>query len=93
MPRVEHLRTPLRTILELESRLRGSIAGFAMPHFVVDLPGGGGKRLACSFESYDEATGVSTFTAPAVGARKGVPDMVYRYHDPLHSLPPAAAGV
>ena len=42
---VEDLRTPLQTILDLECQLRGSIAGFLMPQFVVDLPGGGGKRL------------------------------------------------
>ncbi|KAL2269784.1 hypothetical protein VTJ83DRAFT_1968 [Remersonia thermophila] len=85
---VEHLRTPLRTILDLESRLRGSIAGFAMPSFVVDLPGGGGKRLACSFESYDRTTGVSHFRAPAVkghgGKREG---KMYEYYDPVDTLP------
>merc|ERR1711939_418619 len=43
---VEDLRTPLSTILELEKRMRGTVAGFMLPAFVVDLPGGGGKRLA-----------------------------------------------
>ncbi|CAG8980421.1 hypothetical protein HYALB_00003986 [Hymenoscyphus albidus] len=61
---VEDLRTPLSTILELESQIRGTIAGFMMPSFVVDLPGGGGKRLACSYKSYDRRTGRSTFRAP-----------------------------
>jgi len=32
-----------------------------MPQFIVDLPGGGGKRLASSFESYDRSTGVSRY--------------------------------
>ncbi|KAL1837498.1 hypothetical protein VTJ49DRAFT_3726 [Mycothermus thermophilus] len=85
---VEHLRTPLQTILDQESRLRGSIAGFAMPSFVVDLPGGGGKRLACSFESYDRTTGVSRFRAPAVKGHGGQKDgRVYEYYDPVDSLP------
>jgi len=83
--KVEHLRTPLQTILDLEARIRGSIAGFMMPQFVVDLPGGGGKRLACSYRSYDRSTGVSTFMAPAVTGR-GKENKVYEYHDPVDSL-------
>ncbi|KAB5580462.1 hypothetical protein GE09DRAFT_1212913 [Coniochaeta sp. 2T2.1] len=80
--KVEHLRTPLQTILDLEAQIRGSIAGFMMPQFVVDLPGGGGKRLACSYKSYDRATGVSTYIAPAVTVR-GKADKVYEYYDPV----------
>ncbi|AEO54346.1 hypothetical protein MYCTH_40990 [Thermothelomyces thermophilus ATCC 42464] len=83
---VEHLRTPLQTILDLEAKLRGSIAGFMMPSFVVDLPGGGGKRLACSFESYDRATGVSRYKAPAITGRDKK-NKVYEYYDPVDSLP------
>ncbi|KAL2070579.1 hypothetical protein VTL71DRAFT_13605 [Oculimacula yallundae] len=81
---VEDLRTPLQTILDLECQLRGSIAGFLMPQFVVDLPGGGGKRLASSYRSYDRTTGVSTFVAPAVKGA-GKVDKVYEYYDPLGS--------
>lgn len=84
--RVEHLRTPLQTILDLEAEMRGSIAGFMMPSFVVDLPGGGGKRLACSFESYDRRTGTSRYRAPAVTGR-GKENKVYEYYDPIDSLP------
>lgn len=80
---VEDLRTPISTILHLESQLRGSIAGFMLPQFVVDLPGGGGKRLASTFKTYDRVNGNSTFVAPAVkGGEK-----VYEYFDPLASLP------
>ncbi|KAI8629278.1 hypothetical protein F5Y19DRAFT_434757 [Xylariaceae sp. FL1651] len=82
VPKVEHLRTPLQTILDIESQLRGSIAGFYMPNFVVDLPGGGGKRLACSYESYDRDSGVSTFRAPLLVDR-GKNGRVYTYYDPL----------
>ncbi|KAI3331857.1 kama family protein [Xylariaceae sp. AK1471] len=82
VPKVEHLRTPLQTILDIESQLRGSIAGFYMPNFVVDLPGGGGKRLACSFESYDRDTGVSTFRAPVL-TDKDKDGKLYKYYDPL----------
>ena len=78
---VEDLRTPLRDILDLERQIRGTIAGFMTPQFVVDLPGGGGKRLAASYQSYDEETGVSKYIAPAV---KG-PGRVFEYHDPVKS--------
>ncbi len=88
--KVEHLRTPLQTILDLEARIRGSIAGFMMPQFVVDLPGVGGKRLANSFLSYDRQTGVSRFMAPAVTGRDKE-NKVYEYYDPIHSLPESNA--
>ncbi|KAF2263181.1 kama family protein [Lojkania enalia] len=78
---IEDLRTPLSTILDLEQRLRGTIAGFMMPSFVVDLPGGGGKRLAVSRDTYDPQTGVSTFRAPGLHGSKG--EKVYEYHDPV----------
>lgn len=84
---IEHMRTPLQTMLDIEAQIRGSIAGFLMPQFVVDLPGGGGKRLGCSFESYDRNTGVSRFVAPAVttaaagAGKRGKPE-VFEYYDP-----------
>jgi lysine 2,3-aminomutase len=40
---LEHLRTPLSTGLEILESLRGHTTGLAVPHFAVDLPGGGGK--------------------------------------------------
>jgi len=82
--KIEHLRTPLQTILDLEAQIRGSIAGFMMPSFVVDLPGGGGKRLACSFQSYDRLSGISSYMAPAVTGRDGLKEnQVYEYFDPV----------
>ncbi|PSR79133.1 L-lysine-aminomutase [Coniella lustricola] len=87
VPNSEHLRTPLQTILDLEEQVRGSIAGFMMPQFVVDLPGGGGKRLSNSFREYNRETGVSTFVAPAVteGSSRGAgKPKVFRYYDPMH---------
>jgi lysine 2,3-aminomutase len=83
VPGAEDLRTPLQTILDLEEQLRGTIGGFVFPQFVVDLPGGGGQRLAASYKSYDRKTGRSTFVAPSVkGGEK-----IYEYWDPLTSLP------
>ena len=40
---ISHFRTPIVAGLELMRELRGSISGLAMPHFIIDLPGGGGK--------------------------------------------------
>ncbi|HVE87339.1 MAG TPA: KamA family radical SAM protein, partial [Myxococcales bacterium] len=40
---LEHLRTPLRTGVEILEQLRGHTSGLAVPHLAVDLPGGGGK--------------------------------------------------
>jgi lysine 2,3-aminomutase len=75
---VEDLRTKLSTILFLEQQIRGTIAGFMTPNFVVDLPGGGGKRLACSYDLYDEEAGIAKFAAPGVSGTT-----VYTYYDPL----------
>lgn len=78
---VEDLRTSLKTNIEIEKFIRGSVAGFNSPVFVVDAPGGGGKRVAHSFEHYNTETGVSVFTAPSVK-----PGQQFLYFDPLHSL-------
>jgi len=40
---IDHLRTPLSTGLSIVAYLRGRIGGMGVPHFAVDLPGGGGK--------------------------------------------------
>ncbi|KAF2749002.1 kama family protein [Sporormia fimetaria CBS 119925] len=85
---IEELRTPLSTILKLEQQLRGTIAGFMMPSFVVDLPGGGGKRLAAAHESYNPETGVSVFRAPGLLGAKG--QKTYEYYDPKPTVLEAA---
>jgi lysine 2,3-aminomutase len=38
-----HLRTPIEKGLEIVDGLRGHTTGYAVPTFVVDAPGGGGK--------------------------------------------------
>lgn len=40
---LEHLRTPLRTGVEILEAMRGHTSGLAVPHLALDLPGGGGK--------------------------------------------------
>ena len=56
------------------------MSGFMTPSFVVDLPGGGGKRLASTYEKYDEETGVSYWRAPGLSGEKG--KQIYTYFDP-----------
>jgi len=38
-----HFRTPLKVGIDIMDKLRGHISGLAVPHFVIDAPGGGGK--------------------------------------------------
>ena len=40
---LEHFRTPVSKGIEIIEGLRGHVSGFAVPTFVVDAPGGGGK--------------------------------------------------
>src|SRR3954471_1648440 len=80
---VEDLRTTVQVALDLEKHIRGTTAGFNTPTFVVDAPGGGGKRDAHSYEHYDRATGISVFTAPSVK-----PGKYFLYFDPIDTLEP-----
>lgn len=79
---VEDLRTTLQTALDLEKHLRGSTAGFNTPNLIVDAPGGGGKRVASTYEVYDRTTGISIYTAPSVKAGQ----LFYSF-DPVDLLP------
>jgi lysine 2,3-aminomutase len=81
---VETLRTTVQTAIDIEKDLRGLTAGFNTPVFVVDAPGGGGKRDAHSYEHYDRVTGVSVYRSPNVD-----PDAFYCYFDPIDRLPEA----
>jgi lysine 2,3-aminomutase len=79
---VEDLRTTVQVAIDIEKHVRGSTAGFNTPTFVVDAPGGGGKRDCHSYEYYDRATGVSVYTAPSVK-----PGEFFTYFDPVDQLP------
>ncbi len=81
----EDMRTTVQTGLDIEKWIRGTTAGFNTPTFVVDAPGGGGKRNAHSYEHYDRETGVSVYTAPSVK-----PGQYFLYFDPVDQLSAAA---
>jgi len=55
IPGSAHFRTPVETGLDLIRALRGFTSGYAIPHFVIDAPGGGGKipLLPNYVEGYD----------------------------------------
>jgi len=40
---ISHFRTPVETGLNIIEHLRGHTSGMAVPHYVIDAPGGGGK--------------------------------------------------
>lgn len=79
---VEELRTTVKSAASLEKHVRGKAAGFNTPTFVVDAPGGGGKRSVHSYEHYDATTGISVYTAPGVK-----PGREFLYFDPIDRLP------
>ncbi|HIN85488.1 MAG TPA: KamA family radical SAM protein, partial [Myxococcales bacterium] len=79
---VEDLRTTVWKAVEIEKAVRGITAGFNCPVFVVDAPGGGGKRDVHSFEHYNRETGVSVYRSPNVEQ-----DKLYFYCDPVDLLP------
>ena len=80
---VESLRTDVYTNVHLEKRIRGVTAGFYTPTFVTDCPGGGGKRVSCSYEYYNRKTGISVYVAPSIKS-----DRAFLYFDPFIYLSP-----
>jgi lysine 2,3-aminomutase len=40
---ISHFRTPVEVGINIIENLRGWTSGMAVPHFVIDGPGGGGK--------------------------------------------------
>lgn len=85
VPGCEHLRTTLAEAVELSKVVRGSTAGFNIPTFLCDAPGGGGKRSISSYEYYDQENGISVWRAPVVK-----PNELFLYFDPLHKLSESA---
>lgn len=81
VPGIEHLRTRLADIVEMEKKMRGLTAGFNIPNFTCDLPTGGGKRNIASYEYYNEETGISVWRSPSVK-----PGKAFFYFDPIHRL-------
>ena len=79
---LEEMRTTIQSAVELERNVRGATAGFNTPLFVMDAPGGGGKRDVHSYDYYDPVSGISVYRSPSVDEEK-----VYLYFDPIQLLP------
>jgi lysine 2,3-aminomutase len=79
-----HFRTSVAKGLELIRGLRGHTSGYAVPHYVVDLPGGGGKTPLCP-EYLQERTGDDLIF-------KNYEGEIYRVHDPIRHAPVGHTG-
>lgn len=77
----EHYRVTVEEMQQLEREVRGATAGFNTPLFIVDLPGGGGKRDVHSYEFRSERYGITGYRSPNVDA-----DRMFLYFDPIHTL-------
>jgi lysine 2,3-aminomutase len=75
----EHLRTPVARGIEIMDKLRGYTSGLAVPTYVIDAPGGGGKIPVGPkyLVSYDAKVGKAVL--------RNFQGKIYEYHDP----PPA----
>ena len=72
---IEHFRTPVSKGIEIIENLRGHTSGYAVPTFVVDAPGGGGKIPVMPNYVISQAPGrvvlrnyegvITTYTEPA----------------------------
>ncbi len=57
---IGHFRTPIQVGLDIIAALRGHTSGMAVPHYVVDAPGGGGKVALLPDAVVGRADGVLT---------------------------------
>jgi lysine 2,3-aminomutase len=72
---LEHFRTPVSKGIEIIESLRGHTSGYAVPTFVVDAPGGGGKTPVMPTYLISQSPGkvilrnfegvITTYTEPA----------------------------
>jgi lysine 2,3-aminomutase len=81
----EHFRTSVQKGLEIVKALRGWTSGLAVPHFVIDAPGGGGK-VPLVPEYVEEITDDEVIFRNYAGER-------YVYKQPRERMPVAACGV
>jgi lysine 2,3-aminomutase len=78
----EHFRTTVQKGLEIIKALRGWTSGLAVPHFVIDAPGGGGK-IPLLPEYVVQVTDTEVVLRNYAG-------QLYRYKQPLDESPAIA---
>jgi len=64
VPGTNHFRIPLEQAIELVSKLRSKISGFAIPELIVDIPGGLGKIVLQHSWATRIAENIWEFTSP-----------------------------
>jgi lysine 2,3-aminomutase len=74
IPGSSHFRTPVSKGLEIIQGLRGFTSGYAIPHYVIDAPGGGGK-IPILPEYYQGREGDYVIM-------KNFEGKIYKYYDP-----------
>jgi lysine 2,3-aminomutase len=74
IPGSSHFRTPISKGLEIIQGLRGHTSGYAIPHYVIDAPGGGGK-IPLLPEYYQGREGDYV-------VMKNFEGHIYKYYDP-----------
>ena len=77
----EHFRVSIAEMQALERQVRGATAGFNTPLFIVDAPGGGGKRDVHSYEYRNDKYGITGYRAPVVDRKR-----MFLHFDPLRTL-------
>lgn len=75
IPGSSHFRTPVAKGLEIIQGLRGFTSGYAIPHYVIDAPGGGGK-IPILPEYYQGRDGDNVIL-------KNFEGKTFKYYDPL----------
>ncbi|GAB4290478.1 MAG: lysine 2,3-aminomutase [Marinilabiliales bacterium] len=75
IPGSSHFRTPVSKGLEIIQGLRGYTSGYAIPHYVIDAPGGGGK-VPLLPEYYQGRKGDYV-------VMKNFEGKIYKYYDPI----------
>lgn len=85
----EYFRTTVRRGIELMREIRGYISGLAVPYFVIDAPGGGGK-IPILPEYVEEMNEKEIVLRNYRGLRYVYPEPVHQ-DEPAHSPQPIAA--
>jgi lysine 2,3-aminomutase len=75
IPGSSHFRTPVSKGLEIIQGLRGHTSGYAIPQYVIDAPGGGGK-IPLLPEYYQGREGDYVIM-------KNFEGKIYKYYDPI----------
>jgi lysine 2,3-aminomutase len=69
-----HFRTPIGVGINILERLRGYTSGYAVPSYVIDAPGGGGKIPISPNYIISQEKGVFTL--------RNYEGKIYKYHEP-----------